>query len=169
MNRWVWMPGVALGFYAVGAAALTVIFDSGLTVPLPDQDDTTLTPQPAPQTPDGYPLTALFPVSTPSMRPGRSAVNRQRLAARLERLSTPLFLIGSDTLSLDWLARHRERLIALGAIGFLVEAKTAADFQTVLGVAGPDLIIVPGSAERLAGVLGLSHYPVLLSGEELDP
>ena len=174
MNRQVLAARVAALITVSGMVAAlaspVVIHDNGQTRPLPGSDPHIPAAPPPAVMPDGYDVTALFPVSTPSMTPG---IGLAPLAApapdRLQRLPYPLFLVGSDPLSLHWLADRRDRLMALKAIGFVIEAATLADYQAVLTVAGPELIVVPGSAERLAELLGLRHYPVLLTREEVLP
>lgn len=100
----------------------------------------------------------LLPIHTPEMSPGTVA---QRPLNKPE-LTQPLFLIGSDALSLAWLRRHRGRLIQINAIGMLVEARTAADLQAVANLA-QGLRIMPASASDIARLLGLTHYPVLIA------
>jgi integrating conjugative element protein (TIGR03765 family) len=110
-----------------------------------------------------------LPARTPQMRSGamaRSAPSPE-LLRRLERLPQPVFLVGADARSLDWLRRHRARLAEHGAVGFLVEASAEADLKAVRR-AGDGLAIVPASASMLAEVLGLTRYPVLLSAGGIE-
>ena len=131
---------------------LTVIYDSGDTLPLepylpkraPQEKVTT-------QKKNGQ-LAFNLPITTPSMQPGKATVTPKAL----RYLQQPLFLVGADQVSRDWLAERREQLIQLGAVGLLVEA--------VLAIA-EGLRLVPASAEGFAAKLGLTHYPILLSKE----
>ncbi len=100
----------------------------------------------------------LLPIHTPEMSPGK--VEKRPL--NKPELTQPLFLIGSDALSLEWLRRHRPRLIQINAIGMLVEARTAADLQAVANLS-KGLRIMPASASDIARLLGLAHYPVLIA------
>lgn len=99
---------------------------------------------------------------TPELSPGR--VERE---ARPLPITPPLFLIGADPLSLQWLARHRERLIELHATGLLVEAADWQDVQRVAATA-QGLRIAPAPATELARQFALRHYPVLLSSEGIE-
>lgn len=103
-----------------------------------------------------------LPVHTPELSPGKL----EREARRLP-IAPPLFLIGADPLSLQWLARYRERLIELHAVGLLVQAKDWDDLQQVANV-GQGLRITPAPGTTLAKQFGLRHYPVLLSAQGIE-
>ncbi len=155
--------GLLCLLFCLGAHArepLTVIYDSGDTLPLEPY-----LPKRAPQekatTQDASrQLPFKFPITTPSMQPGKVTVTPKVL----RYLQRPLFLVGSDQKSRDWLAEKREQLIHIGAVGLLVEAKDRQEVEAVLAIA-EGLRLVPASAEGFATKLGLSHYPILLSKE----
>ena len=139
---------------------LTVIYDSGDTLPLEPY-----LPKRAPQekttTQDANrQLPFKLPITTPSMQPGKVTVTPKAL----RYLQRPLFLLGSDQKSRDWLAEKRELLIRIGAVGLLIEARDRQEIEAVLTIA-EGLRLVPASAEGFATKLGLSHYPILLSKE----
>lgn len=139
---------------------LTVIYDSGDTLPLEPY-----LPKRAPQEKTTVQdakrqLPFTLPITTPSMKPGKVTVTPKAL----RYLQRPLFLVGSDHASRDWLVKKREQLIRIRAIGLLVEAKDRQEVEAVLAVA-KGLRLVPASAESFATKLGLSHYPILLSKE----
>lgn len=162
------------GFFIVVAALISVavqaepvvLHDSGQTEPLApylasvqvEPTDSAATAAP----PSGYNLAALFPIRTPSMTPGPVWLSPDQ-QARLRGLPRPLFLLGADSLSRAWLVEQRGQLEAVGAVGFLVNAESLAELSALQQLAGPGLIIVPASAETLAQVLGLRHYPLLLT------
>jgi integrating conjugative element protein (TIGR03765 family) len=139
---------------------LTVIYDSGDTLPLepylpkraPQEKVTT-------QKKNGQ-LPFNLPITTPSMQPGKVTASPKAL----RYLQQPLFLVGADQISRDWLAERRDQLIQLGAVGLLVEAKDRQEVEAVLAIA-EGLRLVPASAEGFAAKLGLTHYPILLSKE----
>lgn len=138
---------------------LTVIFDSGDTLPLaPYLPKRVVQHKANPQ--QQLPPPFQLPVTTPSMQPGTVTLT----AKDLRYLQQPLFLVGSDQLSKDWLTKKRDSLIAMGAIGLLIEAKDREDIETMQALA-EGLRLVPASAEDFAVRLGLIHYPVLLSKE----
>ncbi|WP_101757300.1 PFL_4695 family integrating conjugative element protein [Oceanicoccus sp. KOV_DT_Chl] len=139
---------------------LTVIYDSVDTLPLepylpkPVLQEKSLIQKKKNQLPFN------LPVTTPSMQPGKAAVTPKALPY----LQRPLFLVGADQVSKDWLVERREQLIHLGAVGLLVEAKDRQEVESVLAIA-EGLKLVPASAEGFAAKLGLTHYPILLSKE----
>ena len=139
---------------------LTVIYDSGDTLPLEPY-----LPKRTPQektTIQGANRQSPFnlPITTPSMLPGKVTVTPKAL----RYLQRPLFLVGADQVSRDWLVEKREQLIRIGAVGLLIEAKDRQEIEAVLVIA-EGLRLVPASAESFATKLGLSHYPILLSKE----
>ena len=79
----------------------------------------------------------------------------------------PLFLVGADTRSLEWLAHNRERLVALGAVGMIVRAHDAGDLQRIQSAA-KHLPLFAASGEAIARELGLVHYPVLITAQGVE-
>lgn len=107
-----------------------------------------------------YTLPIAFPIQTKTMRPGKVMIQ----AKNMGYLSRPMFLIGSDKFSLDWLQARRTALLKLDAFGWLVQANTIHDVERVLRSAN-GLRIVPASVEQIAQEHGLTHYPVLISSD----
>lgn len=75
-------------------------------------------------------------------------------------LPRPLFVIGSDAFSLQWLAQHKQRLLAINAVGLLIEASDINTVHTVAQAAFP-LPLSLGRDEVFAKALGVEHYPFL--------
>ena len=155
--------GIMCFLLCVGVDArepLTVIYDSGDTLPLEPYlpkrappEETTLQ-----EKKDQLPFN--LPITTPSMQPGKATVTPKAL----RYLQRPLFLVGADQMSRDWLAEKRDQLVRIGAVGLLVEAKDRQEVEAVLKIA-EGLRLVPASADSFATQLGLTHYPILLSKE----
>lgn len=155
--------GIMCFLLCVGVDArepLTVIYDSGDTLPLEPylpkrapREEVTLQEEK-----DQLPFN--LPITTPSMQPGKATVTPKAL----RYLQRPLFLVGADQVSKDWLAEKREQLVRIGAVGLLVEAKDRQEVEAVLKIA-EGLRLVPASADSFATQLGLTHYPILLSKE----
>ena len=163
-------------------AELAVIYDSGQTRPLEPllspllaevrpldettHDDGSIRPDPVPAPiSDKAMLARLLPVHSPGLQVGalttaeRSPEVRARLVQGNPR---PFFMVGSDEGSLRWLAANAKTLRDLGALGLLVQAESRADIRRVIEAA-QGLSITPGSGSDLARVLGISHYPVLIT------
>lgn len=106
---------------------------------------------------------ALFPVVTTSLSPGKVITRSIALPA----LTRPIFLVGNDTLSQDWLAAHAGQLKQLQALGFVVQAQNATEFEH-LQKQVPDLPLIPLSGDSLAAAWQLTHYPVLISAHAIE-
>jgi integrating conjugative element protein (TIGR03765 family) len=169
---------VLSGHAAFGAPQ--VLYDSGLTWPLApylaifdedwvneegvDEDRSAESPASPPATASGVTLDALLPIRTPEMSPGAVRARGPQAAATGAR---PVFLIGTDPLSLEWLAAHRARLIELGAVGMLIEADSVEAVRQV-ATRAEGLKILPASGAELARALGVRHYPVLISARGIE-
>lgn len=159
----------ALLFPPLVAAELTIIYDSGDTrtlAPLLEvfAADEQLRPRGDPRRPDlgAADLTRLLPTQSPGLTP--SKVERRPINQEFAR---PFFLIGSDPVSREWLAIHRNELLRIGAVGMLVQAETTDDLRIVSELAN-GLPLLPASATDIARALGLSHYPVLISNQGIE-
>jgi integrating conjugative element protein (TIGR03765 family) len=165
-------------FVSVAAIAeLTVIHDTGHTKPIapllkPFVSDQGLSDHPGTAADstdqkvlDGATLSNLLPVRSPGLLVGDLAGRQLELDVRA-RLAQgnprPFFLIGSDRVSLDWLATHRDTLKSLGAVGMLVQAETEQDVRHVAEIS-QGLSITLGSGSDVAGALGIDRYPVLIT------
>jgi len=150
--------------FAVSAQP-AVIFDQGPTRPVSDYLEPlpTMT-APAPKAPSKLAVPSpAYPVRTAGLSPGPVESRSVRLP---QLAAAPFFLVGSDAFSRQWLARQAGRLAAMGAVGFLVEAGSEADWQAARQLA-PGVPITVLNAAELAKSLGLSHYPVLVSSGQV--
>ena len=167
-------------------AELVVIHDSGRTRPLEPLLSPLFSSEPQPGEParadgpvsrDPVPgrmpgegiLDMLLPVRSPGLQPGVLEDTRLKpeVQARLAQGNPrPFFLGGSDELSLRWLATNAKTLNEVGAVGLLVQADTQEDIRRIAGAAR-GLSITPGSGSDLARVLGIRHYPVLITKDGL--
>ncbi len=150
-------------------AEVTVIYDSGNTRPLAPYleilEDTEPFASPPPMTEPrlgAAEVRALLPIRSPGLSPGPVQARSHNTP-----FSRPFFLIGSDDHSRRWLAKHRQRLKEIGAVGMLVQAETLEDLQAIARLAG-GLSIMPASAADIATALGISHYPVLISRQGIE-
>ena len=165
--------GVVLAFAFVpfhATAELTVIYDSGDTQPLAPYLEVF---EPADRVPPQSPVAtppplgaadpeAWLPIQSTSLTPG--AVQPRAIHRPFSR---PVFLIGADALSRQWLVEHRDRLKSMGAVGMLVQADTREDLRRVAQLAD-GLAILPASATDIAKALGIRHYPVLISPHGIE-
>jgi integrating conjugative element protein (TIGR03765 family) len=156
--------GTAVATSASGLAGVTVIHEGGPTVPIGQYLAGMLTQEPPasksalPSQSDVLPMA--FPVATPSMRPGSlPAPVRLRTAGWLV---APMFIVGDDKRSRQWLAANHEKLRRLGASGLVVNVPSLDAFRSLRTVA-PDVAMAPGSVEALGRQAGLSVYPLYVA------
>ena len=154
-------------------AAPEVIYDSGYTRPLWPYLESVTVKQAATEvvapSAKGFDRSALLPIQTLEMAPAklsRQALTKE-LRQQLSHLSRPLFLLGTDPFSQQWLRQYRSQLLAIGAVGMLVDVTTITDLQRIEAL-GKGLTIIPASASTLAQTLGLRHYPVLISRQGIE-
>ena len=103
----------------------------------------------------------LLPVITRNLHPGQ----QPRLALNLPGM-TPLFLIGDDPQSTEWLRQHQDVLKTLHATGLVVNVTTLARLNALRGIA-PELTLLPVSADDMAKHLPITAYPVLITDKGL--
>jgi integrating conjugative element protein (TIGR03765 family) len=146
-------------------AELITIHEGGPTVPIghylaalfPQEG----LPEAAAATPPASPsLPVGFPVTSPSMQPGQ-LVRPLRLRTA-GWLATPMFVVGDDPLSRQWLVTHRERLQRHRAAGLVVNVGSIESFRALRAIA-PELPMAPGSAEGFAQPAGLAVYPLFVA------
>lgn len=179
-----WWLVLLYGFLAgpPALAELAVIHDSGRTRPLEFLTGPLLSGEPQPdepfraggstgqgpvpgRIPGEEMLARLLPVRSPGLQAGAladTALAPGVLARLAQGNPRPFFLVGSDPASLHWLAANAKTLREIGAVGLLVQADTKEDIRRV-GEAAQGLSVTPGSGSDLARVLGIRHYPVLIT------
>ena len=136
-----------------------VLFDSGRTISS-DKYISSLQSEPAPkQKPN---IAKLATPSTSELTVGR--VTKRTVS--LPYLPSPLFLIGADNVSIQWLSKHRQALIKAGAVGLIVNSASASDLQAVIRAA-EGLQVSPASGSDLAKQFNLKHYPVLITRTQI--
>lgn len=105
----------------------------------------------------------MLPVTSERLSPGRVEGRKLRLPAGF----TPIFLIGDDDLSRQWLAQRSDILRDMNAVGLVVQVKDEPSLQALRAEAA-GLELRPVSGDGLAGRLGLQHYPVLISANGIE-
>lgn len=75
----------------------------------------------------------------------------------LVNFSSPLFVIGDDAVSREWLVKHASQMKAMNALGFVTNVETKASLQQLEVLAGFPLM--PVNVDDLSELLEVSHYP----------
>ena len=156
-------------------AELSIIYDSGNTQPLAPflavfgETPPTAPAQGSPNEPGDLgtaDLSRLLPIRSSGLTSG--LVTRRALTLPNNgALPRPFFLIGADERSRAWLAMHHDQLLAIGAVGMLVQADSVRDLEAIARLAD-GLPILPASATDIAKALGLQHFPVLISRRGIE-
>ncbi|MGH9837372.1 MAG: PFL_4695 family integrating conjugative element protein [Blastocatellia bacterium] len=134
-----WFAVVMLTQISLCNAEPVVIYNSGNTRPITDYlflpGPESIPPSGAvPPAPDPQSLASrIYPVHTPEMTPG----DVQTRNVNFPQLPRPVFLIGTDDRSRNWLLRYRERLREVRAIGLVVEAASEQNYLSIQEIAGP--------------------------------
>ena len=79
-------------------------------------------------------------------------------------LAHPIFVLGTDILSFQWLQLHRQTLTELGASGLVIAASSETDFKDLQAFAG-GLSLAPVRGEWLEQKLmsaGIAVYPLVV-------
>lgn len=105
---------------------------------------------------------AVFPVLSSRLHPGPVTPRRLSLPGM-----TPLFLIGDDPLSVQWLGKNKTKLTSLNATGLVVSVASAERLRALREKAG-DLTLLPVNGDDLAQRLQLAAYPVLITASGLS-
>ncbi len=110
-----------------------------------------------------------LPTGQLSMLEGRLPIEPTRLTRaepsvmEVEQLMTPVFVMGSDAQSIDWLQTNGETFRALGAVGIVVELRDMATWRAIQSLGqqyGLRLHVLNGDA--IAEAFNIDHYPVLI-------
>lgn len=153
------------------SSPLIVVEDSGGVSALswyqaltPQQTDETVVPHvPTRVGTENEAEAAMLPVHSELLSPGEEAARVIRAPGLL-----PLFLIGEDAHSREWLEKNHNRLTALKAAGLVVNVSTADTLSELRRIA-PELTLSPTQGDDLARRLGIRHYPVLITAAGIEP
>lgn len=143
---------------------LKVIYDAGNTRPTGihlNESRIQLSDVPPPEI-DEVSFTQ-YPVSATKLSVG--PVEPQ--AVQLPPTFQPVFIVGSDEISQQWLQLNQDRLFALRAVGILTQAESESDLKA-LKQQFPKLVFMPMSTDAIAQYLPTKHYPVLITRDRIE-
>jgi integrating conjugative element protein (TIGR03765 family) len=75
----------------------------------------------------------------------------------------PIFIVGDDAASIDWLQRNADALRRMGARGIVASVQTPEDFLRLRALV--DLHLVPMSADALLEAAGVRVWPLLIGAD----
>ncbi|HAT6958115.1 TPA: integrating conjugative element protein [Legionella pneumophila] len=86
-------------------------------------------------------------------------ISRKTLDTTL--LNMPLFVIGADKVSIQWLEQHQEELKSMQATGFITNVN---DFETIIALQEKfKLPLLPVNVDPLLAYLHEQHYPLIIA------
>lgn len=145
-------------------AALTVVGDLGGESTAPLFEAINASPGNAPTDdpalalpPVSLSISDMLPVSTPEMSLGKVAVRPLNLPGM-----PPVFVLGDDPTSRQWLQQHVAVLSRIHATGMVISVRNEEGLNALRQLA-PGLEMVPVSGGDLARRLALAHYPALIT------
>ncbi len=100
---------------------------------------------------------ALFPVSTPSMKPNSKAANELRQTSAMK----PIAVVGNDDYSIAWLKANEQELKRLGALVALVEVEDINEYTSITSQVN-SIQVLPLSGYPLHLEFGVTEYPALI-------
>jgi len=105
---------------------------------------------------EGSMLKNMLPIRTPEMSPGR--LRQSHLKRDYAAMSFPVFVIGNDGLSRQWLADNAQYLKKHKAIGLLIQLDTMTEYDEIKRL-GDGLPIIPTYGAQMGQQLQLDRYP----------
>lgn len=86
-------------------------------------------------------------------------VSRHKVS--FEGFSNPIFIIGDDAVSKQWLNDRAKKLREIHALGFITNIKDPATLQNLQSVY--DLPLLPANVDDLMILLDADHYPLMMN------
>ncbi|MGQ3887840.1 PFL_4695 family integrating conjugative element protein [Legionella sp. CNM-1927-20] len=90
-------------------------------------------------------------------------VNKRKI--ELTQFSQPIFILGGDPFSFDWLKKHAEELEEKHALGFITNIDSSSRLEEFQRLANVPLL--PANVDDLLAIFHEKHYPLILHGDEL--
>ncbi len=79
-------------------------------------------------------------------------------------IEKPLFFVGNDPRSRDWVSKNKQYLLSIGATGYATNLQSESELTDIQGLAHP-LGIAPMPLDAAAELFGIPVYPVLIFNE----
>ena len=78
----------------------------------------------------------------------------------------PMYLVGTDELSINWVNKYKKTLQAIHARGYLINVKDHDDYENFVKKTG--LNLAPISGDLIVQHYHLTHYPVLITNKMIE-
>jgi integrating conjugative element protein (TIGR03765 family) len=107
---------------------------------------------------------ATFPVVSKSLSVGRVTLNEAN-DLKYQMSSQPLFIIGYDPVSINWLKANKKLLSDNHAVGLVVNIETVEQMNQLQQIAGNGVLMQPTAGDSLAEHLKIKHYPFYMDNK----
>lgn len=105
-----------------------------------------------------------FPVRSKMLKVGRLTPDQAK-DLKFEMVSQPIFMIGYDRVSMDWLKANRGHLSKNKAIGLVVNVETVSQMDELQAIAGRDIVLQPTPGDSIAEHLKIRNYPFYMDNK----
>ena len=107
----------------------------------------------------GYPSKReAFPVVTKEMSVGPIGEEEGR-GAQYAAAFRPLFIVGYDAVSIDWLKANAEVLIKHNAVGYVANVNSKEEMDYLAHLLDDKLLLLPMNVSEISAQLKIKHYP----------
>ncbi|POP51567.1 integrating conjugative element protein [Zhongshania marina] len=106
----------------------------------------------------GY-MKGIFPIRTTLMSPGEVGADEMPNLPPAYQINTPMFIIGDDPVSLQWLQDNSEFLESKRAVGVVVNIETPERMNEIRKMVSTKVPISVAPGDDIARTLGIKHYP----------
>lgn len=109
-------------------------------------------------------VNAHFPVVTTSMTVGKVTPDEAK-DIKYQVAMRPMFIVGYDPVSINWLKSNQALLSEKKAIGLVVNVENREQMEVLQKIVGSDVMMQPTPGDRLAEHLKIKHYPFYMDNQ----
>jgi integrating conjugative element protein (TIGR03765 family) len=109
-------------------------------------------------------INAHFPVVTASMSVGKVTEDDGK-EIKYQVVTRPMFIIGYDPVSINWLKSNHALLAEKKAIGLVVNVENTEQMEALQRLVGTDVMMQPTPGDRLSEHLKIKHYPFYIDNQ----
>lgn len=110
-------------------------------------------------------MSGVFPIRTTAMSVGPVGPDEGKKIPPAYLLTTPMFIVGDDPVSLRWLADNHSFLMEKSAVGLIVNIETPARMVQIQNTVGKGLKLSVAPGDDIAESLGIKHYPFYVDAQ----
>jgi integrating conjugative element protein (TIGR03765 family) len=108
-------------------------------------------------------INSRYPILTRSMTVGPVGADEGR-DINFKFATRPMFIVGYDPVSLNWLKSNKHHLAEKKAIGLVVNVQSADQMEQLMLAVERKVLLQPTQGDSLAKSLKIKHYPFYMDG-----